>query len=45
LGALVQEIKVTADAVNMDMSEYSSGIYFVKIYNEEGFTSRKIIKK
>ncbi|MGO4905904.1 CotH kinase family protein [Flavobacterium sp. W20_MBD1_R3] len=45
LGALVQEIKVANNLVDMDLSTYSSGIYFVKIYNEEGYTSRKIIKK
>ena len=45
LGALVHEVKTDSQNINMDMSAYSSGIYFIKIYNEEGFTSRKIIKK
>lgn len=45
LGALVHEIKTDSENINMDLSAYSSGIYFLTIYNDEGFTSRKIIKK
>lgn len=45
LGALVHEIKTDSENINMDLSAYSSGIYFITIYNDEGFTSRKIIKK
>lgn len=45
LGALVHEVKTDSESVNMDLSAHSSGIYFITIYNEDGFTSRKIIKK
>ena len=45
LGALVHEVKTDSQNRKMDMSAYSSGIYFIKIYSEEGVTSRKIIKK
>jgi hypothetical protein len=45
LGALVAEVKETSENINMDLSAYSSGIYFLTIYNEDGFTNRKIMKK
>lgn len=45
LGALVYEVKTDSENVNMDLSAHSSGIYFITIYNEDGFTNRKIIKK
>ncbi|MDD2674643.1 MAG: CotH kinase family protein [Flavobacterium sp.] len=45
LGVLQHEIKTDSENITMDLSAYSSGIYFITIYNEEGFTSRKIIKK
>jgi hypothetical protein len=45
LGALVQEIKVTSETASMDLSSYSSGMYFITVYNEDGLTTRKIIKK
>lgn len=44
LSALVQVIKVISDVISMDLIFYSSGVYFVKLYSEEGFTSLKIIK-
>lgn len=44
-GALVYELKTDSESVNMDLSAHSSGIYFITIYNEDGFTSRKIVKK
>ena len=45
LGALVQEVKTDSENINMDLSTQSQGVYFLRIYNEGGYTNRKIIKK
>lgn len=45
LGALMQEIKTSSENLNLDLSAYSHGVYFITVYNEDGFTSKKIIKK
>ena len=45
LGALMQEIKTSSENLNLDLSAYSQGVYFITVYNEDGFTSKKIIKE
>ncbi|WP_255546610.1 T9SS type A sorting domain-containing protein [Flavobacterium sp. CG_9.1] len=45
LGALMQEIKTSSENLNLDLSAYSQGVYFIRVYNEDGFTSKKVIKK
>lgn len=44
-GSLVQNSLVNSDTFKMDLSSYSNGIYFITVYNENGFTTQKIIKK
>ncbi|RKS90371.1 putative secreted protein (Por secretion system target) [Flavobacterium limicola] len=45
LGYLIKDIKTNSASINVDMSSFSTGIYFIKVQNEDGFTTRKIIKK
>ncbi|SDX50515.1 CotH kinase family protein [Flavobacterium degerlachei] len=45
LGALVQEIKVNSETITIDLSSYTKGIYFVRIYNDDAISSQKIMKK
>lgn len=44
LGNLVKNVKVGATKYNLDMSSFNKGLYFVKIKNEKGVASKKIIK-
>jgi hypothetical protein len=48
-GKLIQSnefnLTVTDAQVNLDITNYESGIYFVKIYSEGKYTIRKIIKE
>lgn len=48
-GKLIQQIKYnesfTDSQINLDITNYESGIYFVKIYSEDKSTTRKIIKE
>lgn len=44
-GILVHEVKTNSENVNVDVSAYSNGIYFITICNEDGFTNKKIVKK
>ncbi|OAB28832.1 Por secretion system C-terminal sorting domain-containing protein [Flavobacterium fryxellicola] len=41
LGALLQEIKTNSQNLNLDLSAYSQGVYFITAYNEESFTVKK----
>ncbi|MEZ7503674.1 CotH kinase family protein [Flavobacterium sp. Arc2] len=44
-GALVQDIKSNSENINVDLSGHSPGLYIITIYNQNGFTSKEIIKK
>jgi hypothetical protein len=44
LGALVQEVKTNANNINLDLSAHSPGLYFITIFNENGSSSKEIIK-
>ncbi|MDR6845945.1 CotH kinase family protein [Flavobacterium granuli] len=45
LGVLIQEVQANSDAISVNLSSYSNGVYFIRVYNEEGsFTTKKIIK-
>lgn len=44
-GKLIYDLKQKSDVINTDWSKYSNGIYFVTIYNETGFVTKKIIKE
>lgn len=43
-GKIVKSIQVNSNEVQMDLSEFTFGIYFVKIYNEKGVQTNKLIK-
>lgn len=44
-GKLIYDLKQKSAVINTDWSKYSNGIYFVTIYNETGFVTKKIIKE
>jgi hypothetical protein len=44
-GKLLYELKQKSETVKMDWREYSSGVYFVSIYDESGFVTKKVIKE
>ena len=44
LGMLVEEIEVNATEVEINTSDYNSGIYFINIETEDGNITKKIIK-
>jgi hypothetical protein len=44
-GHLITEIKPKSDLISVDFSSYSKGLYFITIYNENTFTTTKIIKQ
>jgi hypothetical protein len=44
-GALIYESKEKSETIHADLRVLSSGIYFVTVYNDKGFTTRKIIKE
>ena len=44
LGMLVEEIEVSADEVEINTSEYKSGIYFIQVYSDNKTTNKKVIK-
>lgn len=44
-GKLIYDLKQKSNTINTDWSQYSNGVYFVTIYNEFGFTTKKIIKQ
>lgn len=45
IGELVKSIQLTDSTTNLDLSEYSNGIYFIKIKNNNGEVIQKIIKQ
>jgi hypothetical protein len=45
LGALIYERKGNTDIKNHDLTGYSNGVYFMTLYNDEGFVTKKIIKQ
>lgn len=44
-GKLIYDLKQKSDTINTDWSKYSNGIYFVTIYDDYGFTTKKVIKQ
>ena len=45
LGMLVEEIEVNANEVEINTSEYNTGIYFVNVQTENGNLVKKVVKK
>lgn len=43
LGMLVEEIEMNSEEIEIDLSSYNSGIYFINISNEETNTTKKIV--
>lgn len=44
-GKLIKNIKVDDNSVNIDLSENASGVYFTRIYTDEGLVTKRIVKK
>ena len=44
LGMLVEEIEVNADEVEINLSGYNAGVYFINIETENGVAVEKVIK-
>ena len=44
LGVLVSEMKINSNEVEIDISNYKSGIYFIQIYSDDKVNCRKIAK-
>jgi hypothetical protein len=44
-GHLITEIKPKSDIISVDFSSYSKGLYFITIYDENTFTTTKVIKQ
>ena len=44
LGMLVDEIEVDSDEIEINLSDYNSGIYFINIKSENGTIVKKIVK-
>ena len=45
LGMMVEEIEVNANEVELNTSEYNTGIYFVNVQTENGNLVKKVVKK
>jgi CotH kinase protein/Lamin Tail Domain/Secretion system C-terminal sorting domain len=44
LGVLIQDIKEKSTTINTDLSAYSEGVYFITVYDQNGLTTKKIMK-
>lgn len=45
LGNLIQEVKQKTDTIITDWTSYTKGVYLITIYDDNGFTTRKIVKQ
>ena len=45
LGMMVEEIEVSANEVEINISEYNTGIYFFDVMTENGNVVKKVVKK
>ena len=45
LGMMVEEIEVNANEVEINISEYNTGIYFINVQTENGNLVKKVVKK
>lgn len=45
LGTLIQNIPTNSNAIKTDLSSYSDGVYFITIHDENGYSTKKIIKR
>jgi hypothetical protein len=44
-GKLIYDLKQKSETINTDWSEYSNGVYFISIYDDNGFVTKKVIKQ
>ncbi|NDP26684.1 MAG: T9SS type A sorting domain-containing protein [Flavobacterium sp.] len=44
-GKLIYDLKQKSETINTDWSVYSSGVYFISIYDDNGFITKKVIKQ
>ena len=44
-GTLIYELKQKSETIKTDWSSYASGTYFITIYDDSGFITKKIIKQ
>jgi hypothetical protein len=42
---MVEEMEVNANEVEINISEYNTGIYFVNVQTENGNLVKKVVKK
>ena len=45
LGTLIQNIPTNSNAIKTDLSSFSNGVYFITIHDENGYSTKKIIKR
>ena len=44
-GKLIYDLKQKSETINTDWSNYSNGVYYISIYDDNGFITKKIIKE
>ncbi|HWS60969.1 MAG TPA: CotH kinase family protein [Flavobacterium sp.] len=44
-GNLIYDLKQKSETINTDWSEYSNGVYFISIYDDDGFIIKKVLKQ
>lgn len=44
-GKLIYDLKQKSETINTDWSQYSNGVYFISIYDDNGFIVKKVIKQ
>ena len=44
-GRVLETITANAEAIDFDLSQKSSGVYFVKVYTVKGVKVEKVIKE
>jgi hypothetical protein len=44
-GKLMYDLKQKSNTIKTDWSNYSNGVYFISIYDDNGFITKKIIKE
>ena len=43
LGMMIEEIEINSNEIEINVSDYKSGIYFINISNEESNITKKIV--
>ena len=45
LGEVVKEMKVNNETIEVDLSNYGKGIYFIEVKSEKGIQRKKFVKE